>query len=84
MEQIQYDAAIVEYANIYRKMDPEAAAEILQTMTADVGAVARILLAMKPQESAKILAEMDSMVAAKITKKMLDMGEERLAQIAGE
>lgn len=65
-------------------MDPEAAAEILQTMTADVGAVARILLAMKPQESAKILAEMDSMVAAKITKKMLDMGEERLAQIAGE
>jgi|BioPla2DNA2_1021312.scaffolds.fasta_scaffold08335_1 flagellar motility protein MotE (MotC chaperone) len=84
VEQIQYDAAIVEYANIYRKMDPEAAAEILQTMTADVGAVARILLAMKPQESAKILAEMDSMVAAKITKKMLDMGEERLAQIAGE
>ncbi|HHU74602.1 MAG TPA: hypothetical protein GXZ28_08305 [Clostridiales bacterium] len=84
VEQIQYDAAIVEYANIYRKMDPEAAAEILQTMTADVGAVARILLAMRPQESAKILAEMDSMVAAKITKKMLDMGEERLAQIAGE
>lgn len=79
VEQLQYSAAILEKANIYKNMDPEAAAKILETMTADVESVARILLAMKPKESAKILAEMDHVLAAKITKKMLDMDEERLA-----
>jgi len=34
---------------------------------------------MKPKESAAILAEMDSVVAAKITKKMLDMDAEKLS-----
>ena len=60
-------------------MDPKAAAKILETMTADVESVAKILLAMKPKESASILAEMDHVLAAKITKKMLDMDEERLS-----
>jgi flagellar motility protein MotE (MotC chaperone) len=60
-------------------MDPDAAAQILETMTADVEAVAQILLSMKPKESAAILAEMDNVVAAKITKKMLDMDAEKLA-----
>ncbi|MBB2182740.1 hypothetical protein H0486_07605 [Lachnospiraceae bacterium MD1] len=80
IEQLKYSDAIVEKANIYKNMDPEAAAEILGTMTADVESVAKILLSMKPKESAEILAEMDSVVAAKITKKMLDMDAERLAQ----
>jgi len=80
VEQLEYSEAIREKADIYRKMDPEAAAKILETMTADVESVAKILLAMRPSESAKILAEMDNVVAAKITKKMLDMDEERLAQ----
>lgn len=79
VEQLQYSQAIQEKADIYRKMDPEAAARILQTMTADVESVAKILLAMRPSESSKILAEMDYVLAAKITKKMLDMDEERLA-----
>lgn len=79
VEQLQYSEAIKEKAEIYRKMEPKAAAEILATMTADVESVAEILLSMKPAESAAILAEMDSVVAAKITKKMLDMDEERLA-----
>ncbi|NLL72027.1 MAG: hypothetical protein GX237_00670 [Clostridiales bacterium] len=78
VEQLQYSEAIKEKADIYRVMDPEAAALILETMTADVEAVAKILLAMKPKESSKILAEMDHVLAAKITKKMLDMDEERL------
>jgi flagellar motility protein MotE (MotC chaperone) len=68
----------LEKANIYKSMDPKAAAKILETMTADVESVAKILLAMKPKESAQILAEMDYVLAAKITKKMLDMDEERL------
>lgn len=78
VEQLQYSDAILEKANIYKNMEPEAAARILETMTADVESVAKILLAMKPKESAAILAEMDNVFAAKITKKMLDMDEERL------
>lgn len=79
IEQLQYSDAIQEKANIYKSMEPEAAALILETMTADVESVAKILLAMKPKESSSILAEMDHVLAAKITKKMLDMDEERLA-----
>ncbi len=80
IEQLQYSDAIKEKADIYRSMDAEAAAKILETMTADVEAVAQILLSMKPKESAAILAEMGEVVAAKITKKMLDMDAEKLAQ----
>lgn len=80
VEQLEYSQAIKEKADIYRKMDPKAAANILETMTADVESVAKILLAMRPQESADILAEMDHVLAAKITKKMLDMDEERLGK----
>jgi flagellar motility protein MotE (MotC chaperone) len=79
IEQLQYSDAIKEKAEIYRKMDPDAAAQILSTMTADVESVAQILLSMRPGESAAILAEMDNVVAAKITKKMLDMDEAKLA-----
>jgi flagellar motility protein MotE (MotC chaperone) len=79
VEQLQYSDAIQEKANIYKNMDPKEAAEIMETMTADVEAVAKMLLAMKPKESAAILEEMDEVIAAKITKKMLDMDEERLA-----
>lgn len=78
IEQLQYSDAIKEKAEIYKSMDPEAAAQILQTMTADVESVAQILLSMKSKESAAILAEMDHVVAAKITKKMLDMDAEKL------
>ncbi len=80
IEQLQYSDAILEKAEIYRRMEPAAAAQILETMTADVGSVAEILLSMKPTDSANILAQMDSVIAAKITKKMLDMDAEKLSQ----
>ncbi len=80
VEQLQYSNAIREKANIYKSMEPKAAAQILETMTADVESVAQILLSMKPKESGAILAEMDKVVAAKITKKMLDMDAEKLAE----
>lgn len=80
IEQLQYSDAIQEKADIYKSMDPQAAAKILETMTGDIESVAQILLSMKPKESAAILAEMDSVVAAKITKKMLDMDAEKLAE----
>ena len=79
VEQMQYSSAILEKAEIYRKMDAKAAANILETLSADLEAVAEILLSMRPKESAAIMAEMDSLFAAKITKKMLDMDAERLA-----
>lgn len=78
IEQIQYSEAIKEKADIYRKMKPAEAAAILETMTADIEAVAKILLSMRPSESSLILAKMDTVAAAKITKKMLDMDEARL------
>lgn len=79
IEQLQYSDAIQEKSDIYKSMDPKAAAVILETMTADIESVAQILLTMKPKESAAIMAEMDSVMAAKITKKMLDMDAEKLA-----
>lgn len=79
VEQLQFSDSILEKATIYKNMDPEAAADILETMSADIKAVAQILLSMKPKESAKIMAEMDSVFAAKVTKKMLDLDKERLA-----
>lgn len=80
VEQLKYSDAIQEKADIYKSMDPAAAAKILETMTGDVDSVAKILLSMKPKQSAAIMAEMDSVVAAKITKKMLDLDAEKLSQ----
>ncbi len=79
IEQQQYDASITEKADIYRKMKPADAAAILETMTADIDLVSQMLLAMRSSESSLILAQMDPTAAAKITKKMFDMDEERKA-----
>jgi len=73
VEQSQVSKSIQEKANIYKKMKPDAAAKILETMTADIDLVAQMLLSMSPSESSAILAEMDSTAAAKITKKMFDL-----------
>ncbi len=80
VEQLQYSEAIKEKAEIYRKMKPDAAAKILETMTADIETVAQMLLSMRASESSSILAAMDTTAAAKITKKMIDMD----AQLAGD
>lgn len=80
IEQLQYSNAIKEKAEIYRKMKPDAAAKILEVMTADIDTVAQMLLSMRASESSAILAAMDTTAAAKITKKMIDMD----AQLAGD
>lgn len=80
VEQLQYSDAIKEKADIIRNMDPKAAATLFETMTADIESAAKILLCMKPKESAAIIDELDPVVAAKITKKMLDMDAEKLAE----
>lgn len=81
IKQLQYDEAIQEKAEIFKKMKAKDAAAILEEMTADTGYVAKILLSMEPKYSGLILAEMDRTNAAKITKKMLDLDAEILSQI---
>lgn len=76
VEQLQYSNAIKEKADIYKKMKPDAAAKILETMTADIDTVAQMLLSMNASQSSAILAAMDTTAAAKITKKMIDMDSE--------
>lgn len=76
VEQTQISEKISEKAEIYSKMKPANAAKILETMSGDIDLVAQMLLSMKADKSSAILAEMDSDMAAKITKKMFDMDEE--------
>lgn len=59
-----------ELAKSYAKMDPAAAAAILDNMTGDIDAVVNILNAMNASERGAIMGEMNPMFAAKITKKM--------------
>lgn len=72
IEQVQYDQKVTEQAERYANMEPAAAAEILDVMSsADLDLVCAILKNMKTDASALILQELDSNVAAKITKRML-------------
>lgn len=82
VEQLQYSAAIQEKADIYSKMKPAAAAAVLQNMTADIDLVSEMLLCMKPAQSSLILAQMDSNMAAKITKKMFDLDQQNISNAA--
>ncbi|MDF2950754.1 MAG: hypothetical protein K0S18_337 [Anaerocolumna sp.] len=75
VEQTQISESIIEKADIYKKMDPAAAANIFETMSADIDLVAQMLLSMSSSESSLILEEMDATIAAKITKKMFIMDE---------
>ena len=54
-------------------MEPKAAAKILETMTADIESW-QDLIGHGPRKC-RYLAEMDYVLAAKITKKMLDMDD---------
>ena len=71
IEQVRYNQEIIDQADRYSKMEPAAAAAILDTMaSADLDLVCAILKNMKTEASALILQELDSNVAAKITKRM--------------
>lgn len=69
-EKIQYSKKIQEWADTYAKMDPENAAAILGEMTGDTDLVCKILMSMKPAQRADIMANMDTVFAAKLTKIM--------------
>lgn len=72
-----YNATIKEKANYYEKMKASAAAEVFENMTADLEYVCKLLYCMKVQSVSDILAQMDPLFAAKITRKMKEMDEAR-------
>ena len=72
-----YNATIKEKANYYEKMKASAAADVFENMTADLEYVCKLLYCMKVQSVSDILAQMDPLFAAKITRKMKEMDEAR-------
>ena len=81
VKQLQYDAKIIEKAEVFRKMKAKDAASIMEEMTADTESVAKILMTMDAKYSSLILAEMNATNAAKVTKKMLDLDAELLSTL---
>ena len=67
---INYTAQVKAWAEAYSKMDAKSAAAILEEMTGDINLVSDILNNMKSTQRAAILAAMDPVFAAKITKVM--------------
>lgn len=70
VEQLEYSKKVQDWAETYAKMDAANAAAILEEMTGDTDLVAKILLCMTSKQRAAILAEMDTVYAAKLTKIM--------------
>jgi hypothetical protein len=61
---------VKELAQSYAKMKPAQAADILEQMTGDMDTVVAILEEMNATDRGKIMGEMNSAFAAKVTKKM--------------
>ncbi len=70
VEQLNYSKKVKEWAETYAKMEPENAAAILEEMTGDTDLVADILLCMTSKQRADVMAAMDPVYAAKLTKIM--------------
>lgn len=70
IEKLSYSSQVKDWAETYSKMDAAAAAKILQEMTGDMDLVSKILLNMTSTKRGAVLAQMDSVFAAKITKIM--------------
>ncbi len=62
---------IKELATAYAEMEPEAAAEILQTMSGNLDTVTKIMENMSPTDQSEILEAMDPNFAANVTKKLM-------------
>lgn len=70
VKDLQETQKVKDWAEAYAKMDPDKAAAILEEMTGDTNLVAKILNCMTAKQRAAVLAEMDPVYAAKITKIM--------------
>ncbi len=70
LERLAYAEAVKAWSDTFVKMDPENAAAILEEMTGDTDLVSEILLCMNSKDRGAIMAEMDPVYAAKLTKLM--------------
>ncbi len=68
--QLQESDEITTFASAYSSMKPKAAAAIFEEMTDNLDLAVRILGAMSAEDRGKILAVMDTEIAARITKLM--------------
>lgn len=71
IEQIAIDQKVIDQGKMYAAMEPSEAAPILEVLAeGDVDLVSNILNSMKTTKSGPILAAMDSVKAARISKRM--------------
>lgn len=70
LRDIAYSDAVKDWADTFTQMDAARAAAILEEMTGDTDLVAKILLSMTSAQRAAIMAKMDPIYAAKLTKIM--------------
>ena len=70
IKDLEYSKDVKDWAETFAKMDAENAAAILEEMTGDTDLVAKILLCMTSKQRAAVMAEMDPVFAAKMTKIM--------------
>lgn len=70
LERLDYSQKVKDWALAYSRMEADAAAAILEEMTGDLDLVTQILLNMSASKRAAILAEMDTVYAAKLTHVM--------------
>ena len=68
IKDLEYSQKIKDWAEAYAMMDAASAAAILEEMTGDTNLVSQILQCMTSKQRAAVLAEMDPVYAAKITK----------------
>ncbi|MCH5264869.1 MAG: hypothetical protein J1F02_03145 [Lachnospiraceae bacterium] len=71
--QYEYNQEIRDQADTYAKMEPAAAAAIMEEMNNDLTLIASILDCMQTSKSALILANMQPTTAAQVTTKMTAM-----------
>ncbi|MCR5331684.1 MAG: hypothetical protein K6E62_10960 [Lachnospiraceae bacterium] len=75
VEQLQYDDAIKQKADLLKNMKPGNAAKVLEEMTADLEYTCKILLCMKTAEATEIMNKMDQLFVARLLQTMHDMDE---------
>lgn len=68
VKDLQESQRVKDWAEAYSKMDADKAAAIFEEMTGDTNLVAKILNCMTSKQRAAVLAAMDPVYAAKLTK----------------
>ena len=81
VELIKYDEGVVTQAELFANMKPGQAAEALQEMTADIGFITKVLLAMKQDNATEIMNKMDALFVARVMQRMTDINNEKLQSL---